>query len=274
MQNIILTFNIEPNITFLHFWIKYRFFTFKFLFWHQYWAKYLFFTFKILFSISKLGWILCSFTFFDIHFGTKYSLFSFRTLFWHSKLVHKSLTLHTKIYFDIRNWAKYHFFYIFDIVIRPNAALIFYSGPNIAFSQSKFKIVQNMTFFEIQNPIFRFKWVIFQLFLHAKFYFDIQNWAKYHFLHFYIQIGIKYRFFTFKFLFWHQYWAKYLFLTFKILFSISKLGWLLFFPTFFDILIGTKYRLFNLETYFDIQNWHSKLGHMSLVLHTIFFLTF
>ena len=173
---------------------------------------------------------------------------------------------HLESYFDIQNWSinrllyiqKYiltfetgpniTFFYFFDIVIRPNAALIFYSGPNIAFSQSKFKIVQNMTFLEIQNPIFRFKWVIFQLFLHAKFYFDIQNWAKYHFLHFYIQIGIKYRFFTFKFLFWHQYWAKYLFLTIKILFSISKLGWLLFFPTFFDILIGTKYRLFNLES--------------------------
>ena len=44
--------------------------------------------------------------------GTKYRLFSFRILFWHSKLVHKSLALHTKICFDIQNWAKYHFFFL------------------------------------------------------------------------------------------------------------------------------------------------------------------
>ena len=107
-----------------------------------------------------------------------------------------------------------------------------------------------------------FKIGSFFYFLHAKFYFDIQHWAKYHFFAFFLYSS------------WDQISLFYiqililpsilgqisLFFTFKILFSISKLGWILFFFfTFFDIWIGNKYRFFHLESYFDIQidiqNW-------------------
>ena len=164
IQNPILTFEIAPNIIFLHlktyFDIRtkaeYRILTFKILFWHSNWVKYRILTFKILFWHSKSGRI----SYFDIQ--NPILTFEIRP---------NIVFCYSKSYFDIRTEAEYRI-------------LIF----KILFWHSK---SGRISYFDIQNPILTFENGPNIVFWHSKSYFDIRTEAEYRIL-------------TFKILFWHS----------------------------------------------------------------------
>ena len=288
IQNLILTFELGPNIEFWHskcyFDIRIR-------------AKYRNLTFKILFSHSNVDGIsnfdirnpFLTFEFgpniefwhskyyFDIRIRTEYRILTFKILFRH-------LNSDRISNFDIQtistfkfgpNFEFCHSKSYFDIRIRTEYRIMTFE---ILFWHSNLDRISN---FDIQILILTFELGPNIEFWHSKSYFDIRTWTEYRIFRFSlfvfdIRIRAEYRFFdilspilTFEFgqniEFWHsksyfdiRSWTEYRILTFEILFWHSNSGRI----SNFDIRnpnltfeFGPDIEFWHSNSYFDFRTW-------------------
>ena len=195
IQNLILTFELGPNIecwhskSYFNIWIRaeYRILIFKILLSYfdiRTWTEYRILTYEILFWHSNSGRI-SNFDIqntIDIRIRTEYRILTFKILFWHSNsgrisnfvIQNPILTFelgpniefwHSKSYFDIRTWTEYRI-------------LTF----KILFWHSNLDRISN---FDIQNLILTFELgPNIEFFVFRFSFFDIRIRAEYRFLTF------------------------------------------------------------------------------------------
>ena len=260
IQNLILTFELRPNIEFWHsksyfdiqIRAEYRILTFKILFWHSNLDRIsnfdiqnpiLTFKFGPNFEFVIQNPILTfefgpnidfwhSKSYFEIRTWTEYRILTFKILFWHSNLDQisnfdiQNLILTFEFGPNIEFWHSKSYF---DIQIRAEFRILSFK---ILFWHSNSDRISN---FDIQNPILTFELGPNIEFWHSKSCFDIQTWTEYRIL-------------TFKILFWHSNLDR-----------ISNFSFFVFRSSFLDIRIRAEYRFLT----FEILFWHSNSGKIS-----------